>query len=266
MRILLKTVTVIAALSLSLTSQINAYCSKCVKIEEERAKQQAKNPQPWCYYDDFINLHKKEQQDNQQELPTAEHPSKDKKSLNEPRDSSTSNNLKPSLYSSNFYINSNNNSLLAVNSKEPISNQDFFEEETAPPIPKLSSSPSPELYSTIYTILKTKDFLETLSSSFTLFIPTDEGFKRSSIRRLIDLTKPENREKLAALVSNHLIAKKILPTNFNEYHNLEIKALSGKNLTLSSKNGKLFIENVQILSTQYIGQDGVVYLIDQILE
>src|SRR5262245_22558436 len=51
-RILPKTLWILAAISTVFTSEISAYCARCVKIEEERAKEQAEHPQTVGYYDD----------------------------------------------------------------------------------------------------------------------------------------------------------------------------------------------------------------------
>ena len=40
-------------LCMILSNSAQAYCSRCAKIEEERAKEQAKHPQIVGYYEDF---------------------------------------------------------------------------------------------------------------------------------------------------------------------------------------------------------------------
>lgn len=120
-------------------------------------------------------------------------------------------------------------------------------------------------FSTLYTIFKTRDFLETLGDSFTLFLPTNEAFKQLSDRILVDLTLPANQEQLAALVSNHIAAKKVLKTDFDNQEDLTIKAISGKNITLKNANGRSTANNAQILRVEPAGHDGVIYIIDRVL-
>ena len=233
-----------------LMSQVNATCDKCIKIEEERVKKQEANPQPWQYYEDIKSQ------------------------------------TKSDLPSKNVSATSNKD-FLALNGddnpNEPPMNEEFFEEEN-PSNNKTSGktkeqqpsnlekkevvppkSDSSKTYSSIYTALRTKHFLETLDHSFTLLIPTNEALQKLPEGTLTDLIRPENSEKLAALISNHVIARKILYRDFKENDNLEVKAISGKNLTLSSKDGQLFIENAQILNGEAEGYDGVIYLIDKVL-
>lgn len=55
--LLKKTLTLVTITSFSSLGFLEAYCSKCVKIEENRAKEQAAHPQQAGYYEDFqVNL------------------------------------------------------------------------------------------------------------------------------------------------------------------------------------------------------------------
>lgn len=263
MRILPQIIITVAFISTLFANQIDAYCTKCVKIEEERAKEQAANPEPWRYYDDIVTLNKS----------PPHFSSEQERSVNSSKSSDSSSNSSQPKEKANF---------LTYNSNKPSINEDFFEEnetlkalnkETSSTgetpsekITKISHSPAtdPKIYSTIYTIFKTKNFLETLDGSFTLFIPTNEALKQLPPETLINLTRPENEEKLASLVSNHVVARKLLIKDFINYNDLEIKAISGKNLTLSSKDGKLYIDDAQILHVKAAGYDGVIYLIDKV--
>ena len=66
-------------------------------------------------------------------------------------------------------------------------------------------------------------------------------------------------------MSNHVIAKKILKQDFIDNNDLEVKAISGKNLTLSYQDGKLYIDNVLILKMEAAGYNGIIYVIDKVL-
>lgn len=55
-RFLLKAIFVMVALSPVFFNQIEAYCSRCVKIEEAREREQKNKPQSIGYYDDQMKL------------------------------------------------------------------------------------------------------------------------------------------------------------------------------------------------------------------
>ena len=61
-----------------------------------------------------------------------------------------------------------------------------------------------------------------------------------------------------------MIARKILKKDFETYNDYEIKAISGKNMTLRFKDGKLSINDAQILRAEPAGYDGVIYIIDKV--
>ena len=270
MHALPKTVLFLTAVSTLLTHQIQAYCSRCVKIEGERAKQQAAHPEKVGYYEDQVNLNI-----NKTLSPVIGEKTSANSSLIDGQIRTQTENFQQTY-----------NQLLSFNANERSINKDYFEENNIPGVKQNESktgpidseektdpyqpkpyalSVPPIAYSTIYTILKTRNFLETLNKDFTLFIPTNEAIKQLSPGILIDLNRPENEEKLASLVSNHVVAKRILKTDFTLVNNLEVKAISGKNLTLSHKNGKLYIDNIEILRIEPISENGIVYVINKVL-
>lgn len=214
--------------------QLEANCPRCAVIEGERAKEQAENPQPLQYYDDQV---KKE----------------------EPK----------SLTGSTFRSSNKSelNALLAVASNDG----SFFEEDSIPGNPKTVQDLKVEngvqpAYSALYTILKTKNFLETLDAPFTILVPTNAALSKLSPGALEKLSKKENAEQLAQLVSNHVIGKKLLRQDFETHNNQEVKAISGRNLTLTSKNGKLFIDDAQVIDIDPAAYQGVIILIDKVLQ
>jgi uncharacterized surface protein with fasciclin (FAS1) repeats len=208
-------------------SQTDAYCPRCAKIEEERAEEQSKNPQPNPYYDPASSS-LKSGTDGQPAPPKKE------------QEKSLQLNLASAL------AKNENSSIKKISSVN-------------------SGSENPN-YSSFYTLFKTKDFLETLDGPFTLFIPTNEAILKLPPDFLANLTKPENKEKLAAIVSNHLVAKKFLKKDLIEQSNKEIKAISGRNLRIRSDQGKISIDNAKIIEIEPAGYDGVIYIIDQVLQ
>ncbi len=280
MSIFPKAIILLTAISPLFTNHLQAYCSRCVKIEGERAKEQAAHPKPLQYYDDQISLNSKDDSSNQIGGKTGDDSSgigsgalsgSTYRSSTEPDKSSKSSEANDqSIHSSKTPLTAN---LLTDYEQAKIhnflaKNDQPLEKSGETLSPKKDSSPySPPLsstvYSTIYTIFKTKNFLETLDGAFTLFIPTNEALKQLSFRTLTELTLPENEEKLATLVSNHLVAQKLLRQDFT--NNTIVKTISGRNFTLENKNGKLRINNIEILRAEAAGYDGVIYVIDKVL-
>jgi uncharacterized surface protein with fasciclin (FAS1) repeats len=274
-KMMIATVTVFSLIS---ASQIHAYCAKCVKIETDRAKDQALHPKPFRYYDDQVNVHdqqdpsKENREGEKSDSLTAENsPRTGSEELNgskyrsatteTEKSSDSSKTTDPSPKSQENRIDH----LLAFNFLQSSSLKEIAAETTSSKSNNYAPPKTAEAYSTIFTIFKTRSFLETLDGNFTLFIPTNNALKQLPEGMLADLIKPENAEKLAALVSNHLVPKKILPHQFADNNQLEVKTNSGKNLTLVTKGNKLYVDNIQILGAEAAGFDGVIYIIDKVL-
>jgi uncharacterized surface protein with fasciclin (FAS1) repeats len=67
-------------------------------------------------------------------------------------------------------------------------------------------------FETLVAAVKAAGLVETLSGPgpFTVFAPTDEAFAKLPAGTLEDLLKPENKAKLAAILTYHVVAGKVL--------------------------------------------------------
>ncbi len=295
MQFLSKALWIIVTVSPLLNGQIHAHCARCERIEKERAIEQTKNPKPAGYYDDQISLHSstEETSSSDDSLSDTKTRSDTKKNLNNTNQRHPTNKKKPSKTSpdsqdstsnlSQLYLEENLNLFEASYLAQNTSNTERFEktgnsqantnstsfnrneESNSPREGNASSLPEDRAYSTLLTALKTRLFLETLDGSFTLFIPTNAALRKLPPGTLIELAGPENQEKLAALISNHVVAKKILRKDFEALEDQEIKAISGRNLMIHAHNGQLTVNGAQILRIEPAGYDGVIYIIDKVL-
>ena len=246
-----RSIWILAIIAIMSINQIRADCSLCKKIEEERAKDQAEHPHPIKYFDNHTSIPL-----SHNSLPSG------------PKDSSLPNRDK---------IDPPIKEVALSNSTESPFDHFFEEDDTldAHTVPsntmqssfqdKIKSDLNSHFYSALNTIFYTKGFLETLDESFTLLLPTNEALQQLQPGILESLFLPENEQKLALLVSNHVVAIKILKSDFEKFNNKEIKAISGRNLTFRSKDGKFSVENANVLQIKPAGNDGVIYIIDKVL-
>lgn len=115
--------------------------------------------------------------------------------------------------------------------------------------------------STIFDVLQIKDLFKVFEGPFTLFVPSDASIQNFSSETFRDILKPDNRELLYALVTNHIVPEEILKNNFNQ----TFKTLGGRLVELSSGPHGLTVNGAKVLKSESIGKSGVVYVIDQIL-
>lgn len=220
-----------------------ANCPRCVVIEEERAKEQVAHPQTLQYYDDQLKnggatgtVSPPDTEKSQAKIPLA---------ISDPQ---------------NVFI-----AALADVGKGEIFEEGNSEEKEQNLVVEQNINQATS-YSALYTILKTKNFLETLDEPFTILVPTNAALQKLPAGTLEKLAKEENSEELARLISNHVIAKKLLKQDFETYKNKEVKAISGRNLTLSTKNGKLFLDDAQVIDIDPAAYQGVIILINKVLQ
>src|SRR5690606_28753010 len=66
-------------------------------------------------------------------------------------------------------------------------------------------------FNTLVAAVKAAGLAETLKGEgpLTVFAPTDEAFKKIPEATLQDLLKPENKEKLAAILTYHVVPGKV---------------------------------------------------------
>jgi len=67
------------------------------------------------------------------------------------------------------------------------------------------------LFQTLAKALQAADLVDTLKGPvpFTVFAPTDEAFAKLPAGTLDDLLKPENKDKVRAILTYHLVAGKV---------------------------------------------------------
>ena len=93
--------------------------------------------------------------------------------------------------------------------------------------------------------------------TFTVFAPTDAAFK--AVKDLDDLKKPENKDKLAALLKGHIVAKKI------EKGDKTAKSLAGTEIMLTPKDGKCMVNDKIACTKELNASNGMIHVVDSVI-
>ena len=113
--------------------------------------------------------------------------------------------------------------------------------------------------------MKAAGLEEVLSTGgpYTIFAPSDIAFGKLQTGILADLLKPENKAKLADILSNHVVKGK---TNFKELTDgQKLTTLGGKELHVVVKNGDVDIEGSRVQGRDMDSSNGVVHSIDKVV-
>jgi uncharacterized surface protein with fasciclin (FAS1) repeats len=120
-------------------------------------------------------------------------------------------------------------------------------------------------FKTLVTAVKAADLVETLSGKgpFTVFAPTDEAFKKVPKEVLAELLKPENKDKLAAVLTYHVVAGKVLAADVVKLS--KAKTVQGSEVKITVKEGKVKVDDANVVKTDIICKNGVIHVIDAVI-
>ena len=120
-------------------------------------------------------------------------------------------------------------------------------------------------FKTLAAALKAGGLVETLKGTgpFTVFAPTDEAFAKLPAGTLDDLLKPENKEKLVAILTYHVVPAKAMAADVAGMPSA--KTVNGKDLTLKADGGKVTVNNATVTKADIAASNGVIHVIDTVL-
>ena len=96
----------------------------------------------------------------------------------------------------------------------------------------------------------------------TVFAPTDEAFAKLPAGTVESLLKPENKDKLIAVLTYHVVSGEILSSDAKPG---EVKTLQGSTLEVSQKNGQIMIDQARVVSADIRTSNGVIHVIDEVI-
>ncbi|MCL4215126.1 MAG: fasciclin domain-containing protein [Gemmatimonadales bacterium] len=120
-------------------------------------------------------------------------------------------------------------------------------------------------FKTLVAAVKAAGLVETLKSEgpFTVFAPTDEAFAKLPAGTLEMLLKPENKDKLAAILTYHVVPGKVLAKDVVGL--TSAKTAQGSSVTVKVSNGTVMIDNAKVVKTDIAASNGVIHVIDTVI-
>ena len=96
-------------------------------------------------------------------------------------------------------------------------------------------------FKTLATALQAAGLVDTLKGTgpFTVFAPTDEAFAKLPAGTLEDLLKPENKQKLASILTYHVVAGDVMAKDVVKLS--EAKTVNGKDVKIMAQGGKVTV-------------------------
>ncbi len=119
-------------------------------------------------------------------------------------------------------------------------------------------------FNTLAAALKAAGLVETLKGKgpFTVFAPTDEAFKKLPAGTVESLLKPENKAKLTAVLTYHVVAGKAMAKDVKPG---KVKTVQGAEATVMAHGSGLMIDGANIVKTDIAASNGVIHVIDAVI-
>jgi uncharacterized surface protein with fasciclin (FAS1) repeats len=120
-------------------------------------------------------------------------------------------------------------------------------------------------FTTLAKALQAAGLVQTLKGSgpFTVFAPTDAAFAKLPAGALDDLLKPENREKLKAVLTYHVVPGKVMASQVTGL--TSAKTVNGEPLGVSVKDGGVTVGGAKVVKTDIVASNGVIHVIDSVV-
>lgn len=120
-------------------------------------------------------------------------------------------------------------------------------------------------FKTLVAAVKAAGLVETLKGEgpFTVFAPTDEAFAMLPKGTLESLLKPENKEKLVAILTYHVVPGKVLAEDVVGLK--KATTVNGKDVKITVADGKVKINDANVTKTDIDCSNGVIHVIDAVI-
>jgi|SRR5664280_808285 len=120
-------------------------------------------------------------------------------------------------------------------------------------------------FTTLAKALQAAGLVDTLKGKgpFTVFAPTDDAFAKLPSGALDDLLKPENKEKLKAVLLYHVVAGKVPAAKVMKMKSAN--TVNGQEVTISTSGGKVMVNEATVVKADVMASNGVIHVIDTVL-
>jgi len=119
-------------------------------------------------------------------------------------------------------------------------------------------------FTTLVAAVQAAGLVETLKGEgpFTVFAPTDAAFAALPAGTVEDLLKPENKDKLAAILTYHVVSGKVMSTDLTE--GMKAASVQGGELTITLDGGAK-VNGATVSTADIAATNGVIHVIDSVI-
>jgi uncharacterized surface protein with fasciclin (FAS1) repeats len=120
-------------------------------------------------------------------------------------------------------------------------------------------------FKTLVTAVSEAGLVDTLKGKgpFTVFAPTDDAFAKLPEGTVASLLLPENKAKLVAILTYHVVPGKVLAKDVVKLS--QAATVQGSSVDIRVEDGKVYVDDAQVVKTDIHCSNGVIHVIDSVI-
>ena len=121
-----------------------------------------------------------------------------------------------------------------------------------------------EEFSTLVAAVKAAGLVDALSGEgpFTVFAPTNEAFAKLPEGTVEELLKPENKEKLASILTYHVVPMKVMA---KDVKTMMATTVNGSEIDVKVQESSVWVDQAMVTSTDIVCSNGVIHVINEVI-
>ncbi|EGU30593.1 hypothetical protein VII00023_00610 [Vibrio ichthyoenteri ATCC 700023] len=120
-------------------------------------------------------------------------------------------------------------------------------------------------FTTLVAAVKAAGLVDTLKGDgpLTVFAPTDEAFAKLPDGTVEMLLKPENKDKLIAILTYHVVPGKVMAADVIKLE--KATTVQGQEVMIALQDSQVMVNDAQVIATDVGASNGVIHVIDTVL-
>ena len=123
-------------------------------------------------------------------------------------------------------------------------------------------------FKTLVAAVKAAGLVDTLKGDgpFTVFAPTDAAFAKLPKGTVESLLKPENKAKLIAILTYHVVKGKVLAADVMKLKSgAKVATVEGQSVVIKHGKAGVMVDKATVVKTDIEASNGVIHVIDTVL-
>jgi len=119
-------------------------------------------------------------------------------------------------------------------------------------------------FNTLVAAVKAAGLADTLASKgpFTVFAPTDAAFAKLPKGTVESLLKPENKDKLVAILTYHVVGAKVMSSDVKTGR---VSTVNGQKLSIKAGKKGVHVDQAKVVKADIEASNGVIHVIDTVV-